>query len=193
MSEVVEKTTTIEENEIVTGSFGLGSIALMLSIVVAAAIIGVALLRQNEGRPLKGVAAPAFGFTTFDGVTYQLSDFRGKVVIINFWASWCVPCAAEAPDLQSAWEKYEDEDVIFLGIAYADNGPNSLAFLERFGVSYLNAPDIGTFVSDLYHIEGVPETFIVDQNGDIAEFIYAGVTEAQLSVIIDGLLAGGSS
>jgi cytochrome c biogenesis protein CcmG/thiol:disulfide interchange protein DsbE len=181
------------ENVDVSGAgFNLGSIVLMLAIVVAAAIVGLALMRQNQGRPLEG-PAPAFSFTTFDGEAYELADFRGKVVLLNFWASWCVPCEEEAPELQSAWEKYRDQDVIFLGIAYADNGPNSLKFLDRFGVDYLNAPDVGTRISELYHIDGVPETFIIDQNGNIAQFIYAGVTEAQLSPIIDGLLAGGSS
>lgn len=187
----LEQTEKERREEIQSGGFGIGSIALMLAIVIAGAIVGFQLLRANQGRPLEG-PAPAFGFTTFDGETYQLEDFRGKVIMLNFWASWCTPCAAEAPELQAAWEKYQDEDVVFIGIAYADNGPNSLTFIDRYGLNYFNAPDIGTFISDLYHIEGVPETFIIDQKGDIAEFIYAGVTEAQLSAIIDPLLAGGS-
>jgi cytochrome c biogenesis protein CcmG, thiol:disulfide interchange protein DsbE len=189
---MIEETEIIEENEAATGGFGLGSIVLMLSVIVAAAMVGVALFRQNEGRPLEG-PAPNFEFTTFDGETYQLSDFRGQVVMLNFWASWCVPCIAEAPEFQSAWEKYQDQGVVFIGIAYADNGPNALAFLERFGITYLNAPDIGTRITDMYSATGIPETFIIDQNGDVAEFIYAGTTEKTLSEIIDRLLAGDSS
>jgi len=171
--------------------FSIGSIVLLGSIVVAAVIVGIALMRQNQVQPTGG-RAPEFGFTTFDGETFELEDFRGQVVVLNFWASWCGPCAYEAPDLQYLWEEYEDDGVVFIGIAYADNGPNSLAFLERYGITYYNAPDVRTYISELYRIEGVPETFVIDQNGDIVEFFLAPVDELQLTAVIDPLLEGGS-
>ncbi|MBZ0291353.1 MAG: TlpA family protein disulfide reductase [Anaerolineae bacterium] len=170
----------------------LGSIMLLGAIVVAGVIFALALARQNQTQPEHG-PAPDFEFTTFDGATHQLSDFRGQVVVINFWASWCGPCRDEAPELQSAWEKYENQNVVFLGIAYADNGPKSIAYLDEFGITYLNAPDLGTRISEDYNIQGVPETFVIDQQGNVAQFIYAGVTEHQLSAVIDRLLAEGSA
>jgi len=170
---------------------GPGTIALIAAIVVAGAIIALALARQGQTQPTGG-AAPDFEFTTFDGQTMRLSDLRGQVVVMNFWASWCGPCRDEAPQLQAAWEHYQDSgDVAFLGVAYADNGPRSVAYLEEFGVTYLNAPDLGTRISELYHIQGVPETFIINQDGEIERFIFAGITSEALRRIIDPLLQEG--
>lgn len=188
MSENIS-TTIVEETP--KQGFGTGSIVLLAAIIIAGLIVGLALARQNQGRPLAGDAAPDFEFTSFDGTSYRLSDFRGQVVVLNFWASWCVPCADEAPELQATFETYRERGVSFLGIAYADNGPKSLQFLDTYGITYLNAPDLGTVVSDFYEIEGVPETFVIDQEGIVREFIYAGVSQAQLAPILDGLLAGG--
>jgi cytochrome c biogenesis protein CcmG, thiol:disulfide interchange protein DsbE len=170
---------------------GAGTIILLLSMMVAGVIIAVQLYNQQKTQPVQGNAAPGFDFTTFDGESYTLSDFRGKVVVLNFWASWCAPCREEAPELEATWKRYAASgEVVFLGIAYADNGPRSLAYLEEFGISYLNAPDLGTRISDLYRIQGVPETFIIDQDGVVAQFIYAGVNEEQLVNIIEPLLGG---
>lgn len=192
MSDFVQQEAVVmvqEKSKSKPDSFGPGSIVLLVAIVIAAVIVGLALIRQNQSQPQEG-PAPLFGFTTFDGQTYNLPDFRGKVVVLNFWASWCPPCVDEAPELQATWEAYRDRGVVFIGIAYADNGPNSLRFIERFGLDYLNAPDVGTYISELYHIQGVPETFVIDQNGDVAEFFYVPVTENQVSEVLDALLEG---
>lgn len=170
--------------------FGLspGTIFLTVAILVAAAIFGVTLARRGETQPRSG-PAPDFPIETFDGETLMLSDLKGSIVILNFWASWCAPCRAEAPALQNTWENYRDRGVIVLGVAYADNGPKSLEFIDEFGMTYPNAPDLGTRISEAYHIQGVPETFVIDREGNIHRFIISVVTETMLSDILDEMLA----
>lgn len=185
-------TDSIYEEEYATskkgGFFSLGTIVLLAGLVVVAVVFGVALTQQNKSQPRQG-PAPDFEVTTFDGETFKLSDLRGNIVVINFWASWCGPCRDEAPSLQRTWERFKDQNVVFLGIAYADNGPRSLAYIDEFNITYLNAPDLQTRISKAYRIQGVPETFIIDPEGNIAEFIYAGITEAALSAKLERLLA----
>ncbi|MGB1288120.1 MAG: TlpA family protein disulfide reductase, partial [Aggregatilineales bacterium] len=118
-----------------------GNVFLLSAILTAAVIVGIALSQQLKTQPTDG-PAPDFAFETFDGQAMSLSDLQGNIVVLNFWASWCGPCRQEAPDLQAVYEDYQDENVIFLGIAWVDNGPASRGFLEEFGITYLNAPDI---------------------------------------------------
>jgi cytochrome c biogenesis protein CcmG/thiol:disulfide interchange protein DsbE len=168
------------------GGLSLASIVLLVGILAVVAVFGWALIRSNQTQPTAG---PDFTMTTYDGQDYRLSDLRGKVVIVNFWASWCIPCHDEAPALQRVYERYKDRGVEMLGVAYTDTDTNALAFIDKYDMTYPTGPDTGTRISDRYNIIGVPETFVIDQQGNIAKFIMQPTTEAELSAIIDGLLA----
>ena len=188
MSSTLEQLTSPEVPAARRKGLSPATLFMLVGFVTLGIIVALALLRQTRAQPTEG-PAPDFAFTTFDGENYQLSDLRGKVVVLNFWASWCAPCRDEAPEFESAWKHYEPSgDVVFLGVAYADNGVRSLEFLDEFGISYLNAPDLGTRISALYGVRAVPETFVIDQEGKVAEFLIAGVTESQLREVIDPLL-----
>ena len=179
----IEPTDTSKHN-----SISLGTIVLLAGIALVAAVFALALARQNQGQPTQG-AAPDFELTTFDGQTFRLSDLRGNIVVLNFWAGWCGPCRDEAPALQAAWEQYRDQGVVFMGVAWADNGPSSLAFIEEFGITYFNGPDTGTRISEDYNIQGVPETFFIDQNGDIVRTVFMPMSAEELTAILDDMLA----
>lgn len=167
---------------------GKAGIVVLLIIVVIGAVFAFGLIRQQAGQPTSG-AAPTFSLQTFDGKPISLSDLRGQVVVINFWASWCAPCQTEAPELQAAWEQYKDRNVVFLGIAYTDTEREARKFLEKHSITYINGLDFKTAISEEYAIQGVPETFIVDRQGNISAFVPAPLTQSQLSQLIDTALA----
>jgi cytochrome c biogenesis protein CcmG, thiol:disulfide interchange protein DsbE len=168
-------------------SLSLGSIILLLGIVMVAVVFGLALLRQNQTQPTTG-PAPDFILTTMDGQQVHLTDLKGQVVVVNFWASWCGPCREEAPALQKVWEQYKDKGVLVVGIAYTDTERNARAFIQEYGQNYPNGLDIGTKISDLYNIEGVPETFIINSRGEVAEFMKVPLTQKTLTDAIERVL-----
>ena len=146
---------------------------------------------------LIGQPAPDFTLPLFEGYdgglgqsTFTLSEMRGRVVLINFFASWCIPCEEEAPELEAAYRAYKDRGVIFLGIAWADNDADAVNYLKRFNITFANGPDRGTKIGPKYHITGVPETFIVDQQGNVAFFKPSPTTQQELGAEFEKLLAG---
>ena len=146
-----------------------GRILAWLGLAALLGLLFLGLLRTQEGPVSIGSPVPDFELTTFDGQSYRLSDLRGKVVLINFWASWCKPCEQEAADLESAWRYYQPRgDVVFLGIAWTDTEKKSLEYLAKFDITYPNGPDLGTRISQAFRTTGVPETYIIDKNGNLA-------------------------
>ncbi len=117
--------------------------------------------------PLIARQAPSFTLPLFGGGTIRLEDLRGKVVFLNFWASWCPPCRAEARTLEAAWQRYKDRGIVFLGIDIQDTEQDARAFLKEFGITYLNARDASGEVAIEYGVWGIPETYFIDRKGRI--------------------------
>jgi peroxiredoxin len=130
--------------------------------------IWLGLQRAQAGAKVVGEPSPDFELTTFDGQVLQSEALRGKVIVLNFWASWCETCSEEAGFLEQAWQRYADrEDVIFVGVAYADSETKAKLYLTQNQVTYPNGPDLRTVISQAYRVTGVPETYIIDKMGRI--------------------------
>ena len=148
-------------------------------IVVAVVVLFVAgllvlLLVRPPQRSLCDEAAPDLKLTLFpeyrgglSNNAISLADLRGKGVVLNFWASWCKPCEEEAAALEAAWRKYKDQGIVFIGVDYLDQDPAAKRYLQKFGVSYPNGPDLEGRISKRYTIRGVPETFFIDPTGKL--------------------------
>jgi len=164
-SEIKTETGTPKEN----GRPQWGRILAWVGLIALLGLVFVGLLRTQQGPAVVGRKAPDFTLISFDGQEYQLSELRGKVVVLNFWASWCKPCEQEAADLEAAWRFYQpDGEVVFLGVAWTDTEKKSLGYIERFGITYPNGPDLGTRISQAYRTTGVPETYVIDRDGNLA-------------------------
>ncbi len=111
-----------------------------------------------------------FTFQTLDGNTYKLSDFRGKIVIVNFWATWCPPCRKEMPYFVKLQEKYKD-DVQFIGLDVNESADKVKAFVEALGVNYIIGFSTPEIESRFGGITGLPTTFIIDREGRVVERI----------------------
>jgi cytochrome c biogenesis protein CcmG, thiol:disulfide interchange protein DsbE len=114
-----------------------------------------------------GNTAPDFSLALFDGRTVRLSDFRGKVVFLNFWSSWCPPCREEAPLLEAAWKRYQSRGVAFLGVAIQDTEEDARRFVRAFEITYPNGRDSNNRIAIDYGVYGIPETYFIDPNGRI--------------------------
>lgn len=144
---------------------------------------------------------PAIDFELKDqyGKTHKLSDYKGKVVFLNFWATWCPPCKMEMPDIQKIYEKYEKQgeksEVVVLSVA----APNTQdekdidgikAFLEENGYTYPVLMDDGGYTFGAYRISSLPTTFMIDKEGNVFGYVQGGLTQEAMESIIEQTITG---
>jgi cytochrome c biogenesis protein CcmG, thiol:disulfide interchange protein DsbE len=142
--------------------------------------------------PLIEKEAPRFGLSLFEGGHLSLDGLRGKVVVVNFWASWCYPaCYEEAPVLEGAWRAYRDKNVVIVGINVQDTERAAREFMSRFQFSFPNGPDLKGKISIDYGVYGIPETYIIDQEGRITHKHVGAVTAEILTAQIERLVGRG--
>ena len=134
---------------------------------------------------LVGRTAPEFALKSFNGDEVKLSDFRGKTVLVNFWASWCHPCREEAPVLEKTYMSLSGRQVEFIGINIMDDRKNAEEYIKSFGGTFVNIYDPKNKIHLDYGVGGVPETFFVNPDGIITSKHRGPLTEKMIMSYIE--------
>ncbi len=163
------------------------------AFVVAACLLVSAPLPAAEAAPqtLPKIAAPFrapdFALQGEDGKTYRLADFRGSVVIVNFWATWCPPCRYEMPSLERAWSTLKNQKVVILAINVGENADVIFEFTGQYPVTFPLPMDLDGSVIKAYPVTGLPTTYIIDPDG-FATHRVVGSREWDDPKLMDALL-----
>jgi len=163
--------------------------AVVLGLLV---VMALRLVRgpQSLGEvKLKPYTAPQFTMTLFDGDQFSLGQERGKIVVVNFWASWCVPCRDEAPGLEDVWQRYKDRGVVLVGVDIKDTPEDARSFLQRYVATYPSGFDAKKDIYIDYGVYGLPETFVIDPQGMVVRHVIGPVGESQLYGWLDPMVA----
>jgi len=153
----------------------LGRRRLVVSLgglVILALAFGIVWLQSSKYEPLTvGMAAPDFSLPDIEGKTVRLSDYRGKVVFVNFWATWCKPCKEEMPSMEILWENFKSEDFVMLAISMdrVTTKKDIPPFIESMKLTFPILTDSWGQTDKRYKLMGVPETYIIDQSGVLRE------------------------
>ncbi len=174
------------------------ALAWLLPIVALFLVVGYAALRTQQPQSLtvalargEHPPAPTFRLARFDGGEVELASLRGRYVIMNFWASWCVPCKDEAPLVERVWREYRDRDVVVVGVNIQDLESEARKFIANIGITYPNVRDRDGTVSRTYGITGIPETFFIDREGRVVRKFPGAAVEWRIwSEAVEQLLSG---
>jgi cytochrome c biogenesis protein CcmG/thiol:disulfide interchange protein DsbE len=150
-------------------------LGFVITVILSVGFLGLLAWGVLNKEPITGLSgitmvnrpAPDFTLTTFGGKTISLKDFRGKPVVINFWASWCPPCRDEAPLIERTWRAYKNRDLIFLGVNIQDRKEDALNYMREFDITYPNGPDPTGEITIDYGVSGLPVTFFVSRDGKV--------------------------
>lgn len=136
-----------------------------------------------------GPAEKAFKLAAADS-RVALDELRGRPLVLNFWASWCSPCASEAPLLERTWQDARKDGVLFVGLNMQDNSVDAERFLSRYSVTYPSIKDPSSDTADEYGVTGIPETFFIDRDGRVVAHVAGEVSSSQLKEGIAAAVSG---
>jgi len=164
----------------------LGVVALLLGL------LAWQVVERQKGSDLSGEiakgskpSAPGLVLKRLDGQgKVSLASLRGKAVVVNFWASWCVPCKSEAPRLQAAWQHFRGQDVVFLGVDAQDFSSDARRFVDRYRLTYPMVHDGPGSTLGHWGVSGFPETFFVGKDGRLVAKVVGPVDDGQLDTNI---------
>jgi cytochrome c biogenesis protein CcmG, thiol:disulfide interchange protein DsbE len=167
-------------------------VQILILIAIAAATIFLAISSRPKGPVRVGSAAPNFTLPKLGGGNVTLKDFRGKVVVVNFWATWCPPCVEETPSLVAFAQQMEPAGVVVLGVSVDQDSEALRQFVARNAMKYPIAQDMQERVPAAYGTNKYPETYVVDQDGIIVKKLIGVVNwqDPQIVSMIKSIAAG---
>ncbi len=143
------------------------AVILLLGITVTAVVLKK--LEHHDTKAAVGLESPVFELKDSDGKLWKLADLRGKVVLLNLWASWCETCKEELPSIQNLINMEKNNNkLVFISVLYNDSPEKALAYMKTNGFAFPVLIDTGN-IAGLYGITGVPETFIIDKKGTLKQ------------------------
>ncbi|HEY7724862.1 MAG TPA: TlpA disulfide reductase family protein [Anaeromyxobacteraceae bacterium] len=161
----------------------------LLLLGAAAAVVAEIAVRQTRGRPAEG-EAPAFALPDLDGREVSLASLRGRVVAVNFWATWCAPCREEIPDLARVYAANRNRCFEMLGVAEESGGRDAVAqAAKELGINYPVLLDERGQAGDAFRIPGYPRTYVIDHAGQIRATVEGAVSRRELESLLEPLLA----
>ena len=164
----------------------------LLALVAVAGLLALLVWRLTHQTHAPKIGGPAPNFTLERiGASgkLDLASLRGKPIVLNFWASWCVPCKGEAKLLEQAWNQYKSRGVVFLGVDYNDVASDARTFLSHHGITYPTVQDGSGSIGDEYGLTGVPETYFIDRNGRLVGSHIVGTITNQVAAFDRGIQA----
>lgn len=148
-------------------------IAIVAIITVAVVVFVVFGQKHTYRAVIKGTAAPEFTLPDVDGGTLTLSELKGNIVFLNFWATWCTTCEEEMPSMEYLYRSLKGMPFEMIAISVDNDEPEVVkAFADKYNLTFPILHDRGGKIKELYKTTGVPETYIIDQNGIIAEKVW---------------------